>query len=48
MQTIPKLFIDSILTLQNNPAALIAVVAIGAFVLIGLSLRVVLAAIKRG
>lgn len=47
MQAVPKLFVDSIVQIQSNPAALIALVAIGAFVLIGLALYVVLAAIKR-
>jgi len=47
MQAVPNLFVDSIVQLQSNPAALIALVAVGAFVLIGLALYVVLAAIKR-
>ncbi|WP_162600991.1 hypothetical protein [Paraburkholderia sp. C35] len=48
MQTIPRLFVESIAQMQGNPAALIALISIGAFALIGLALYVVLAAIKRG
>jgi hypothetical protein len=48
MQTVPKLFIDSLAQVQSNPAALIALVSFGAFTLIGLALYVVLTAIKRG
>jgi hypothetical protein len=47
MQAIPKLFLESIEQVQGNPAALIALVSIGAFALIGLALYVVLTAIKR-
>ena len=47
MQAIPKLFVESIGQVQGNPAALIALVSIGAFALIGLALYVVLTAIKR-
>ncbi|VVE37377.1 hypothetical protein PIN31009_03941 [Pandoraea iniqua] len=47
MQDVPKFLFESIVQLQANPTALIAVIAISAFLLIGFALRVVLAAINR-
>lgn len=48
MQTLIQSVLDTVVKVQASPGALVAVVAISAFVLIGLSLYVVLQSLKRG
>jgi hypothetical protein len=47
MQTAPKMFVDTLVLVRDNPAALVTLIALAAFCLIGVALYVVLAAIKR-
>lgn len=48
MQAVIKLFLDSLVQVQDHPAALVALVSLGGFAVSALALCVVFAAIKRG